>query len=187
MPLQTFLTSIGMITLAELGDKTMLTTICLSAQSRNSRIVLLATLLALSLATAIAVLIGYFLAMALPIQAIAFISGILFVILGLYTITSHNGDDVETCSNPTGFLGIMSLVLVSELGDKSQLAILALAAYSAYPILVFLGAIGGFFIVSTLGAAIGDRIAVSAHIKHIHLAAGVVFIIIGTLTIIGIL
>jgi putative Ca2+/H+ antiporter (TMEM165/GDT1 family) len=80
-----------------------------------------------------------------------------------------------------------SLVLVSELGDKSQIAILALAASSIYPILIFLGAFLGFLAVNATGAFIGDRISEALPVDLIRKATGVLFILFGILIFLNII
>ncbi len=179
MPLQAFISSMGMILVTELGDKTMLTTMCLGAQYRRPTIVLAATMIALGISSIIGVIIGFILSTTLPIDLIVYISGGLFIILGIYSLLISNSEEFDSCDNPTTFLGMVSLVLFSELGDKSQIAILALAAYAAYPILVFLGAMIGFLIVNGIGALVGDRVSHRISMNTIRKATGLIFIIFG--------
>ncbi len=88
MSFEIFFYAIVAIFLPELGDKTMLATICLSAQYRRPMLVLLAAMLALTASTVIAVIIGMFLASTLPLNLIMYIAGALFIIKGLYTLAT---------------------------------------------------------------------------------------------------
>ncbi|MGY5876196.1 MAG: TMEM165/GDT1 family protein [Candidatus Thorarchaeota archaeon] len=187
MPFQALLSSFGVILVTEIGDKTMLTTMCISAQYRRPTIVLLAALIALAISTAIAVIVGVVLAASLPVNLLVYISGALFIGLGIYTIFNSDSEEVDSCDNPATFTGMISLILFSELGDKSQIAALALAAQSIYPIMVFTGAILGFLIVNALGVIAGDRIAGITSMKHVKRIAGIVFIIFGLAVLLGIL
>ena len=187
MPLQALLSSFVVILITEIGDKTMLTTMCLSAQYRRPSIVLVATMIALGISSVIGVLIGFILATTLPIDLIVYISGGLFLILGFYTLLNSNSEEVDSCDNPTTFIGMISLVLFSELGDKSQIAILALAANSLYPVLVFVGALVGFLIVNTIGAIAGDRISQRISMNTIRKVTGLVFIIFGIAILLGLI
>ena len=92
MPLQVLLSSIGLVFLTELGDKTMITAMCLSAQYRRPWIVLLATMIALATSTLIAVIIGVILSTSIPVESIIYISGFLFLDLGIYTLSRRNND-----------------------------------------------------------------------------------------------
>ncbi len=187
MQLQTLIESIGLIFLMELGDKTMLTTMCLSAQYRRPKLVLLATMTALAASSVIAVIIGFILSATLPVEIITYVSGFLFLILGIFTLVNSNSETVDTCDNPGTLFGMFSLVLASELGDKSQIATLALAAQSPFPIMVFVGAVIGFLIVNSVGAFAGTTIAERIPIKTVKRVVGVVFILFGLLIILGIL
>ena len=187
MPIQTLLTSAGLVLLMELGDKTMLTTICLSAQYRRPGIVFLSTMIALATSSVIAVVVGYILSTTLPLTIITYLSGILFVGMGVYTLATANSEVPDTCDNPSTLFGMFSLVLLSELGDKSQITILALAAQSTFVIMVFVGSIIGFLIVNSLGALAGDRVAARIPLKIVKKIVGVIFILFGALIVLGIL
>jgi putative Ca2+/H+ antiporter (TMEM165/GDT1 family) len=187
MQLEALIESIGLIILMELGDKTMLTTMCLSAQYRRPKLVLFATMIALATSSVIAVIIGFILSATLPVEIITYVSGFLFLILGIITLINSDSETVDTCDNPGTLFGMFSLVLVSELGDKSQIATLALAAQSAFPIMVFLGAIIGFLIVNSIGAYAGTNIAERIPIKIVKRVVGVIFILFGILVTFGIL
>ncbi|MHA1768491.1 MAG: TMEM165/GDT1 family protein [Candidatus Thorarchaeota archaeon] len=181
MPIQTLLSSMGLVLLMELGDKTMLTTMCLAAQYRHPKLVLLATMIALTTSSIIAVIIGSLLSTTLPVEMISWISGSLFIILGVYALVRYNADEPDTCDNPTTLFGMFSLVLLSELGDKSQIVILALASQSVFAVLVFVGAMVAFFIVNSIGAFAGERIAGRIPLQRVRMIVGLVFIIFGAL------
>jgi putative Ca2+/H+ antiporter (TMEM165/GDT1 family) len=180
MPLQSLLSAFGIVFVTEIADKTMLTTLCLSAQYRRPAIVLLATMLALLLATTVAVIIGTTLALSLPVDLILVISAGLFLAMGIHSLVKSIPKQ-DACKQPTTFFSMVSLVLVSELGDKSQLAIIALATQSEFPLFILLGSIGGFFVVNLIGAFTGDKTANRLPIQLVNKATGVIFIIFGVL------
>ena len=185
MFLESFISAAGIVFLAELGDKTMLATICLSAQYRRPLFVLIAAMLALTVSTIIAVVIGIILSTALPLDLIILISGGIFIVLGIHSLLRREPDD-DSCNNqPQTFLSMFSLVLVSEMGDKTQIASLALAAQSAFPLMVFLGAIVGFFAVNAIAAIMGEQISKRVPIRLIQQVTGIVFIAVGVLIVLG--
>ncbi|MHA2002540.1 MAG: TMEM165/GDT1 family protein [Candidatus Thorarchaeota archaeon] len=186
MPIQALMSAFGLVFITEIGDKTMLTTMCLSAQYRRPAIILLAAMLALAIASAIAVVAGFVLAVAIPIELILYVSGVLFVAMGIHTLV-RNDSEPDDCKQPTTFMSMVSLVLFSELGDKSQIAILALAVQSSFPILIFLGAMAGFLIVNLIGAYAGDRVAEKVSVSTIRKVTGLVFIAFGILVLAGII
>jgi putative Ca2+/H+ antiporter (TMEM165/GDT1 family) len=187
MVLESFLSAAAIVFLAELGDKTMLATVCLSAQYRRPLFVLIAAMLALTVSTIIAVVIGVILSTTLPLDLIILLSGGIFIILGIFALIRKESDE-ETCTNqPQTFLSIFSLVLVSEMGDKTQIASLALAAQSAFPFMVFLGALLGFLLVNGIGAIAGEQISKRVPIRLIQNVTGLVFIVAGILIVVGII
>lgn len=186
MPIQSLISAFGIVFATEIGDKTMLTTMCLSAQYRRPLVILTASMIALAVASIIAVIVGVILAAALPIDLILIVSASLFIGLGIFSLIKDSPEP-DDCKQPTTFLSMVSVVLASELGDKSQIAILALAAQSAFPILVFLGAIVGFLIVNLIGAYAGDKAASRLPVNTITKLTGIVFIIFGILILAGFL
>jgi putative Ca2+/H+ antiporter (TMEM165/GDT1 family) len=84
--LNSFLYAAGIVFLAELGDKTMLATICLSAQYRRPVFVLVSAILALTVSTIIAVIIGVILATTLQLDLIILVSGGVFIVLGIHAL-----------------------------------------------------------------------------------------------------
>jgi putative Ca2+/H+ antiporter (TMEM165/GDT1 family) len=144
-------------------------------------------MLALATSSVIAVIIGYILSATLPIEIITYVSGILFIGLGVYTLLNANSEEPGSCDNPGTLFGMFSLLLLSELGDKSQITILALAADSSFTIMVFIGSMIGFLIVNSLGALAGDRVAARIPLKIVKRVVGLVFILFGALIVLGIL
>jgi len=187
MSLEVLLSATGLILLMEIGDKTMLTTMCLSAQYRRPWFVLMAALSALAVSSILAVLLATFLSTALPVNIIIYISGFLFIGLGVYSLIGLDSNEEQSCENPGTMFSMFSLILFSELGDKSQLAILALAVQSVLPIMVLLGAILGFVIVNAIGVVIGDKLSAKLPMRGIRIATGVIFIVFGVLILLGVL
>jgi putative Ca2+/H+ antiporter (TMEM165/GDT1 family) len=144
-------------------------------------------MIALATSSVIAVIVGYILSTTIPLELITYISGILFIALGIYTLATSNSDVPDTCDNPGTLFGMFSLVLMSELGDKSQITILALAAQSFFPIIVFVGSMIGFFVVNALGAWSGNRVAARIPIQTVKKIVGFIFILFGILIVMGIL
>jgi putative Ca2+/H+ antiporter (TMEM165/GDT1 family) len=144
-------------------------------------------MIALAASSVIAVIIGYILSATLPIGIITYVSGILFIVLGLYTLATSNSEEPDNCDNPGTLFGMFSLVLLSELGDKSQITILALAAQSTFAIMVFVGSIIGFLVVNSIGAWAGNSVASRIPLRTVKIVVGIVFILFGAFIVMGIL
>jgi putative Ca2+/H+ antiporter (TMEM165/GDT1 family) len=144
-------------------------------------------MIALATSSTIAVIVGYILSTTLPINIITYVSGILFIGIGIFTLATSNSEVPDTCDNPGTLFGMFSLVFLSELGDKSQITILALATQSTFAIVVFLGSIIGFLIVNSIGALAGDRVAARIPLKIVKKIVGLIFIGFGVLIVFNIL
>ena len=183
--LEVLITSSTLILLTEIGDKTMITTMCLSAQHRRPAIVLLVTMLALASSTLIAIAIGFILSSALPLEFILYLSAAIFICLGIHTLVRGNPEQADSCDNPQTFLSMLSLVFFSELGDKSQIAVLGLAAQFQFPLMVLVGVLIGFLVVNSIGAFAGDRLANVISMSTIRKVSGFIFILFGVLMLLG--
>jgi len=136
---------------------------------------------ALTTATVVAAVIGAVFSTSLPHHWISIGAGILFIILGVASLLRRKSDGIS-CESSSGAFAMYSLILSSELGDKSELAILALSANFAAPIFVILGAVVAFALITTLGAFAGNRMAARTSTGVINAISGVAFILLGVIT-----
>ncbi|UCE11024.1 MAG: TMEM165/GDT1 family protein [Candidatus Thorarchaeota archaeon] len=185
MILDVFASSALLMFLAELGDKTMLATVCFSAQCRRPLLVMTAAMLALITSTVFAVFVGFVLNTTLPLDIIRIVSGLLFIIIGIWVMAQR--DDVETDpeTDTTSALSVFSVVLLAEMGDKTQLTAVTIAASSGLPIIVLLGSTLGFLLVTAIGAYFGDRAAGSASLLTVRRVTGILFLVFGFLVLAG--
>ncbi|MHA1958709.1 MAG: TMEM165/GDT1 family protein [Candidatus Thorarchaeota archaeon] len=187
MILDVFASSALLVFLAELGDKTMLATVCFSAQCRRPLLVIGAAMLALISSTVFAVVVGFVLTATLPLDIITFASGLLFIVLGIWVMAQKDDMEIDAESSPASAFSVFSVVLLAEMGDKTQLTALTLAASSGLPIIVLLGSTLGFLLVTAIGAYFGDRAASSASLSTIRRVTGILFLIFGVLVLAGFL
>ncbi len=167
--------------LAELGDKTQLVTLTLSTRF-PPRQVLAGALTALAAITALAVVLGDFLAGLLPHETTMLFSGLLFLIMGAW-MAFKQGDKDEEIKGPSHGVAVktFALVFVAELGDKTQLAAIALTATYGAPLMVFLGAMAGQLLNHGLAAYLGSRYLNRLPRETVKIAASLLFIFFGAL------
>ncbi len=77
------------------------------------------------------------------------------------------------------------LIFLAELGDKTQLAAIAMAAESQTPLAVFLGALAALALVTLLGVAIGGTLTRVIPAQYIRMGAGALFIVVGAFMLIS--
>jgi putative Ca2+/H+ antiporter (TMEM165/GDT1 family) len=176
--------SFVLVALAELGDKTQIAVITLSSQFKPLA-VFSGAMLAFLVTTGIAVAIGDALKL-LPLFWLRIIAAAIFLIFGFYTILmviSRKGDgaQVETRNARNAVFSSFSLITLMELGDKTQFAVIALSAEYEFPLLVYLGVMLAFALITGLGATVGTALTKFVPMKHIQLGSGIVFMLFGIL------
>lgn len=184
----TVLLSIGIVFLAELGDKSQL--MALTFALRYRWWVVLGGIAAASAAVhLLSVGVGYFLGAALPTRAIALVAAITFVAVGLWTLREHLGgpDDDEPApprSSMAPFFVVLSAFLLAELGDRTMFATAALATDYDWAG-VWLGSTIGMVAADALAIAIG--IAIGKHLPEhaIGIGSGLLFLYFGSATLLG--
>lgn len=183
------------IFLAELGDKTQLITI--SFASKYPRMpVFLGVFLAMSVVTIIGVVVGAVLIRLIPIQAVKILSGLIFIVFGVWTLISKeegleegeegqvNSKGNQEPSSGKVFSTAFILTSLAEFGDKTQFAVIALTAQYGAPIFVYIGAVLAFALIVGIGVVLGKKISEKVSSKWIEIGSGVLFIIIGIMFIV---
>ncbi|MGQ0796670.1 MAG: TMEM165/GDT1 family protein [Methanobacteriota archaeon] len=179
-----FGTALGLVLLLELGDKTQLATISLASRHPWTP-VLAGAVAGLLLVTAIGAAIGGILAVVLAawLNAIQVGGGVLFVAFGVWTYLHVEGE-TEPRPGRSAFVTAFALNLVAELGDKTQLATIVLAATTAAPVSVFAGAGLALTVVAVSSVAIGTALAKVLAARWIRLASTALFIAAGAILIV---
>lgn len=165
------------IGLAELGDKTQLAIFCLSSKTKKYFSLLAGVILAFIIAEGLAILLGDYITKLIPLNYIKIISGSIFLIFGIITLLNSKEEELK-CELKKPFLSGFGMILISEMGDKSQIAS-ALFATKYNPLLVFLGVILALTILSIMAVYLGKYITTKLNKKIIAYIAGSLFIIIG--------
>jgi putative Ca2+/H+ antiporter (TMEM165/GDT1 family) len=180
------LTTFGLIALAEFGDKTQLIAIALSA--RYSRVHVFAGLIsAFIVLTAIAVGVGEVILNYVNPQIIGISAGILFILFGIMTLLwdDDDNDSIKNTGASSVFFTAFSMIALAELGDKTEIAVIALSAQFHAPIMVFLGAVLALGLISAIGVAIGSKLSTKIPLDKLRIGSGILFIIFGILFLIG--
>ncbi|MCX7923735.1 MAG: TMEM165/GDT1 family protein [Clostridia bacterium] len=176
-----FIVSVGAVTLAEMGDKTQLLAMAFATKYKASKVligVFLATVLNHALAVAAGNYITKFSSAEVWIQGIASLS---FIFFGLWTI---RGDKLEGEENrKTRFGAVMTVAIaffIAELGDKTQLATIALATkFPTDPVGILLGTTTGMLIADAIGIIIGVVMCKRIPERTIKLVSAAAFILFG--------
>jgi putative Ca2+/H+ antiporter (TMEM165/GDT1 family) len=185
MELTPLISTFALIALAELGDKTQLTVIALSARYDRTK-VFSGVVLAFVLVTGLGVLVGEGLLRLIPEDMIKIIAGIMFVVFGIWMLLSkENCEDGENPRILNPVISTFSMIALAEMGDKTQLSAITLSAKYDSPYLVFLGAVLALASISLLGIFAGKKLCEIAPLSKIKPGASVMFILFGIMFIAG--
>lgn len=172
-----FLASFGLIFVAELGDKTQLASVLLATRYPWYRVFagVAAAFVVLNLA---AVAVGQVLFATVPERWILLASAALFAFFGVSSFLGKS-EDPGRVNRASGspVLASFLVILLAELGDKTQLATASLAAQHSAPVEVFAGSTLALWLVSLLGVATGAKLLRYLPVVWIHRVAGGLFLL----------
>lgn len=172
----------GVVLLAELGDKTQMALLGLSSRFRRGPLFAGAAL-GFAILTVLAVVVGTLLEQNLPIVALRYGSAILFAVLGAWTLWrafAKRGDEEEerTPQNlRSGILVGFLATALGELGDKTQLSTVALAARFEAPISIAWGAFAALVLAAGLAILVGAWLAARLSLRSLQIVSGVAFLL----------
>jgi len=183
--LTTFLSTFGLIFLAELGDKTQLTAMALALRYPWKRIFIgiAAAFTVLNLA---AVLVGKILFLVLPLFWVTLVSALLFLYFGYSTLRHACDTEDEDGPPPTAADAVRTaflMIFMAELGDKTQLVTASQAAQHSGSLSgmgsVFVASTLALWLVSLIGIFAGKQLVKYIPVCWIHRTAGFMFLVFG--------
>ena len=194
MSIEVFLTTFLLLTISELGDKTQLAIIILTAKSRKPVIVFVAAMTGFILINGVGVLIGQIIVQFVPYLFIRFSTGIIFIVFGVILLVKSknisdekiNDESLMLDQHSSLFLTAFSFVALAELGDKTQIITILLVANYQLPFVVLLGVLSGLALVSGIGVLVGESFSRIISPKMLHIISGIIFIVFGLLTLFGV-
>jgi len=180
-----FVTSTVLVALAEIGDKTQLLSFVLAARLRKPLPIIAGILVATLANHALAGSVGVALARLLPPASLPWITGLLFVGFGLWTLHPDSLDDDPKLHRAGAFVTALIAFFIAEMGDKTQLATVTLGARFDSLTAVVAGTTLGMMIANIPAVLIGEALAQRLPMKAVRYVAAAVFIVTGIVTLIG--
>lgn len=186
--ISTGLISTGIVALAEIGDKTQLLAFLLASRFRQPVPIILGILAATLLNHGLAGALGAWITTLLGPDWLRWILGLSFMAMALWTLIPDAIEDEETVL--AGQLGVFGTTLLTfflaEMGDKTQLATVAMAAHFHNVVVVVAGTTLGMMIADVPAVFLGNRFAEKIPLKLVHGIAAALFALMGTLTLLRI-
>ncbi|MEI6318864.1 MAG: TMEM165/GDT1 family protein [Pseudomonadota bacterium] len=180
--------STGVVALAEIGDKTQLLAFILAARFKKPLPIIAGILCATLVNHGLAGALGAWITSVVSPGAMRWILGLSFIGMAIWTLIPDRIEDEET--QVAQRLGVFGATLVTfflaEMGDKTQIATVALAAHYAAPLMVVVGTTLGMLVADVPAVFVGNRFAAKIPMKLVHSIAAAIFALMGVLTLLGI-
>jgi putative Ca2+/H+ antiporter (TMEM165/GDT1 family) len=173
-----FLTSLAIVFLAEMGDKTQLLAMAFATRFRWQT-VMLGVFAATAANHLVAVAVGNYLTNIVPLTYIKIAASASFILFGLWTIRGDTLDDEDKRYNFSPFWTVAVAFFIAEMGDKTQLATVALAAEFNVIVPVWFGTTAGMLAADGVGIIAGIVLHKRIPEKQIKWFAALVFIAFG--------
>lgn len=184
--MEAFLISTGIVGLAEIGDKTQLLAFLLAAKFRKPLPIVLAIFVATVANHAFAAAVGAWITSMLGPDVLRWVLGVSFLAMAAWTLIPDKLDEDETkLAKYSVFLTTLIAFFMAEMGDKTQVATVALAARYHDIVSVVLGTTFGMMLANVPAVYLGDKIANRVSLRLVHGIAALVFAALGVATLLG--
>jgi putative Ca2+/H+ antiporter (TMEM165/GDT1 family) len=185
--MESLLVSTGVVALAEIGDKTQLLAFILAARFKKPVPIVLGILTATLINHGLAGALGAWITSVVSPHIMRWALGLSFLAMAAWTLIPDKIEDEETqVAQRLGIFGATFVTFfLAEMGDKTQLATVALAAHYAAPIMVIAGTTLGMLIADVPAVFIGNNFAAKIPMRLVHGIAAAIFAAMGVFTLIG--
>jgi len=185
--MESLFVSTGIVALAEIGDKTQLLAFLLAARFKKPLPIIAGILVATLLNHGLAGALGAWITALLKPEVLRWVLGLSFIGMAIWTMIPDKIEEEET--QVAQRFGVFGATLVTfflaEMGDKTQVATVAMAAHFADPVWVVAGTTLGMLIADVPAVFVGDRLANRIPMKLVHSIAAGLFALMGLATLMG--
>ena len=184
--MEAFLISTGIVALAEIGDKTQLLAFILAAKFRKPVPIVLGILVATLANHGFAGAVGSWITNLMGPEILRWVLGVSFIAMAGWTLIPDRFDEEDAKLARFGvFATTLIAFFLAEMGDKTQVATIALAAQYQSLIAVVSGTTLGMMLANVPAVIMGDKIAGKIPVKLVHRIAAAIFAILGIATLMG--
>lgn len=186
--MQSLFLSTGVVALAEIGDKTQLLAFILAARFKKPLPIVLGIFAATLVNHGLAGALGAWIMTSVSPGVLRWALGLSFLGMAAWTLVPDKIEDEE--SRVAGHFGVFGATLatffLAEMGDKTQIATVALAAHYGAPLQVVIGTTLGMLIADVPAVFVGGKLAEKIPMKLVHAIAAAIFALLGAATLSGI-
>lgn len=180
--------STGVVALAEIGDKTQLLAFILAARFKRPAPIILGIFLATIVNHSLAGALGAWITTTISAEILRWILGLSFIGMAVWTMIPDKIEEEETqIAHRYGVFGATLVTFfLAEMGDKTQIATVAMAAHYTAPLMVVVGTTLGMLIADVPAVFAGDKLANKIPMRLVHSIAATVFAALGIATLFGV-
>ncbi|WP_374641452.1 TMEM165/GDT1 family protein [Hydrogenophaga sp.] len=185
--MESLIVSTGVVALAEIGDKTQLLAFLLAARFKKPIPIILGILIATLVNHGLAGALGAWITTAMGPEVLRWVLGVSFIAMaGWMLIPDKIEEDEAQIARRFGVFGATLVTFfLAEMGDKTQIATIAMAARFPDPITVVIGTTLGMMLANVPAVLLGDRLAGRIPMKLVHGIAAAIFAALGVATLLG--
>ncbi len=181
--MEAFLVSTGVVALGEMGDKTQLLALMLAARFRKPWPIVAGILVSTLINHALAGAVGTWVAQAMGPAVLRWVIGLSFIAMAVWMLIPDKADDLEGGTARWGVFGTTAIAFFfAEMGDKTQIATVAMAARYADLLSVVAGSTLGLMLANVPAVFLGDKVARLVPMRVVHAVSALIFVVLGLLT-----
>jgi putative Ca2+/H+ antiporter (TMEM165/GDT1 family) len=177
--MEIFFTSTLLVAVAEIGDKTMLLAILLATRFKKPIPVIAGIFTATIANHALAAWAGSALATIFMSDTFGYVVAIGFILMAAWTLVPDKVDDIKVVSQGGAFIATTIAFFVVEMGDKTQVATIALGAQYHAVWAVAAGTTLGMMIANVPAVYLGEKLVAKISLRTVHIIAASMFLVLG--------
>ena len=185
--MESLLVSTGVVALAEIGDKTQLLAFILAARFKKPLPIVAGILVATLFNHGMAGALGAWITATISPEVLRWVLAASFLGMAVWILIPDKIEEEETqVAQRFGVFGATLITFfLAEMGDKTQIATVAMAAHYPDPVLVVAGTTLGMLIADVPAVFAGDKLASKIPMKLVHTIAACIFALLGVATLLG--
>lgn len=184
--MESLLVSTGVVALAEIGDKTQLLAFILAARFKKPVPIIAGILLATIVNHGLAGALGAWITASIRPDILRWALGLSFIGMAIWTLIPDKIEEETQIARRFGVFGATLITFfLAEMGDKTQIATVAMAAHYSLPLMVVIGTTLGMLIADVPAVFAGEKLANKIPMKLVHSIAAAIFAGLGVATLLG--
>ena len=185
--MEALLVSTGVVALAEIGDKTQLLAFILAVRFKKPIPIIFGILVATLINHGLAGALGVWITLNVSPDVLRWVLGGSFIGMAIWTLIPDKIEEEQTFATQRfGIFGATFITFfLAEMGDKTQIATIAMAAHYAAPLMVVIGTTLGMLIADVPAVLAGEKLANRIPMRLVHSIAAAIFAALGIATLLG--